>query len=216
VDFAAQWREIRAALPEDWAHVRLVATIAEEERANRAALLMGSLVPGRAGATFRLLVSRAIDPEHVFRRLDRDGIRGRLNLVDAEERERPAPPTEAPPRPPARERPLVEQWDELTARLPADWSDLYAEIELGSSDFLERGALHLAPVNPAHYGGPLTLRFRVASTKGYGAYAAMARRCFERLDADGITGRLRALRVLSRTSLVATQGPVWRVGGRAV
>ena len=42
----------------------------------------------------------------------------------------------------------------------------------------------------------------------------MARRCFERLDADGIEGVTRVLRVLSDTDMVATQGPVWLVGGK--
>jgi hypothetical protein len=44
----------------------------------------------------------------------------------------------------------------------------------------------------------------------------MARRCFERLDDEGIHGELHILRVLCDTDNVATQGPVWYVGGRAV
>ena len=44
----------------------------------------------------------------------------------------------------------------------------------------------------------------------------MVRRCLEHLDAEGIVGRVRILRALSDTRLVATQGPVWYVGGRAV
>ena len=44
----------------------------------------------------------------------------------------------------------------------------------------------------------------------------MARRCFERLDEEGIRGTLRILRVLSDTKPVDTQGPVWYVGGKAV
>jgi hypothetical protein len=44
----------------------------------------------------------------------------------------------------------------------------------------------------------------------------MARRCLERLDGERISGRLRILNALSATSHVATQGPVWRVGGRSV
>ena len=44
----------------------------------------------------------------------------------------------------------------------------------------------------------------------------MARRCFERMDADGITGRLVVLQALSDTENAVTQGPVWRVAGRSV
>ena len=44
----------------------------------------------------------------------------------------------------------------------------------------------------------------------------MVRRCFERCDAEGIRGRVKVLRVLSDTYLVATQGPVWYVDGKSV
>jgi hypothetical protein len=44
----------------------------------------------------------------------------------------------------------------------------------------------------------------------------MTRRSLERLDEQEIAGELRILRVLSDTRPVATQGPVWRVGGKAV
>jgi hypothetical protein len=44
----------------------------------------------------------------------------------------------------------------------------------------------------------------------------MTARCLERVDADGISGRLTILRALSDTHNVATQGPVWRVEGKAV
>jgi hypothetical protein len=110
----------------------------------------------------------------------------------------------------------VEQWDELVGKLPPDWSDIYAEVELDSTDFVQRGALLLSPVNPARYDGPTTLRFRVARQAGYGAAPEMTRRCLERLDEEHITGTLRFLRVLSATTHIATQGPVWRLAGRSV
>jgi hypothetical protein len=44
----------------------------------------------------------------------------------------------------------------------------------------------------------------------------MARRCFERLDEEGIRGELRVLHALSDTRPVQTQGPVWYLGGRSV
>ena len=147
----------------------------------------------------------------VLARLDEEGIRARLALAAHEERP-PAARAAGPERAPA----LAVRWDELLERLPADWSDLSAELELDSTDFLERGALLLAPVNPSRYGGPASFRFRCASGKGYGVSAGMARRCLERLDEEGMTGRLRALRVLSDTHLAGTQGPVWLIGGRSV
>jgi hypothetical protein len=211
VSLAEQWREIRAGLPLDRAGTRLELVVADDRRADRAATVLGPLTPGRTGPRFRLEVGRGRDPERVLARLDDEGIGGRLRLVETEEAEPAARPAVPP-----RTIPLTAQWDELVSRLPPDWSDLYAEIELGSSDFLERGALLLAPVNPARYGGALVLRFRCAKDKGYGVAAGMARRCLERLDAERITGKVRPLRVLARTGLVATQGPVWRIGGRSV
>ena len=103
---------------------------------------------------------------------------------------------------------LAEQWDAAVAHLPADWSDLQAEIVLRSSDHLERAALLAAPVNPTRPRGTLALRFRGARRFGYGVSAAMARRCLERLDDEGIRGELNVLGVLCDTDPVATQGPV--------
>ncbi|HWL32056.1 MAG TPA: hypothetical protein VNP89_00505, partial [Gaiellaceae bacterium] len=74
----------------------------------------------------------------------------------------------------------------------------------------------LAPVNPTRVPGRSAFRFRVARRFGYGASPQMTRRCLERLDAEGIPARLTLLHVLSDTHNVATQGPVWRVAGKAV
>jgi hypothetical protein len=120
-----------------------------------------------------------------------------------------APPPEAPPL-------LAESWAAQVATLPEDWSDLYAELELLSSDYLERAALLLAPLNPARFGVRLGYRFRVARRYGYGGSPEMTRRCLERLDAGNIRGTIRILRALSDTRPVQTQGPVWYVGGRSV
>jgi hypothetical protein len=206
---AEQWREIEAKLPAAWSELRLALDLDDPAQADRAALVLSPFTPGRARHGFNLVARRGHDPGRMFARLDEEGIGGTVRLVSA-----PAP---EPRRPDVREeRPLVRQWDELAARLPPDWSDLYAEIELDSTDYLERGALLLAPVNPARYGGKTAFRFRVARTKGYGAAAVMARRSLERLDAERITGSLRALRVLSASAHAATQGPVWYTEGKAV
>jgi hypothetical protein len=209
---AEQWREIEATLPAAWQEVRLRLELEDASHADRAALVLGPFTPGRARRGFDLLARRGHDPGRILARLADERIGGTLRLLSA--------PTEAPAPPPRRDtnepRPVSDQWDDLAARLPDDWSDIYAELRLDSSDYLERGALLLAPLNPARFGDGSTFRFRIARDRGYGTAAEMARRCFERLDAEAITGTLRIVRVLSRTAHVATQGPVWYVEGRAV
>jgi hypothetical protein len=217
--------ELVRGLPRDWERARLELTLDEADDADRAALILAPASPGRSGKTFTLHVydgpeSAGATPgltRRVFSRLDEAGIHGRLRLAEAErqakaERPAPMPATAAPVVRPT----LAGSWDALLERLPADWSDLYGEIELDSSDYLDRGALLLAPINPARSESSVGFRFRAARRKGYGVAPEMARRAFERLDDEGLTGRLRALRVLSDTSSPFSQGPVWREDGRAV
>ena len=66
------------------------------------------------------------------------------------------------------------------------------------------------------YGGLPGFRFRASRSFGYGTSPEMSRRCFERLDAERIGGTVRVLYALSDTHPVGTQGPVFRVEGRAV
>lgn len=208
-----QWRRLRSELPENWGEVKLDVAVPRAEVRPRAAALLGPAGPGRLGDTLRLSVFRAgggIGPdqaERLFRKLDEERIRGTVTLGTVAER---------PERAPAPRGSLAEAWDEAEAALPDDWSDLLCELGLTSSDHLDRAALPLAPLNPARDGKRSAFRFRVAQSFGYGASPQMTRRCFVRLDAEGIPGRLTILRVLSDTDNVATQGPVWRVGGRAV
>lgn len=217
---AERLNDILAGLPRGWTRARVDVTVEEPEEADRAALILAPATPGRSGATFRIHVHNgaaglAPTPEMVRRvlaRLEQEGIRARISLAGHEEATQGGEQAETP----RRRKPLAAAWDELLERLPPDWSDLYAEVELDSTDFVERGALLLAPVNPARYGGPAAFRFRCARVQGYGVSPAMARRCLERLDNEGITGRVRVLQVLSDTHHVATQGPVWLVGGRSV
>jgi hypothetical protein len=111
---------------------------------------------------------------------------------------------------------LRAQWELRLTAVPPDWSDIYAQVRLDSTDYLERAALLLAPLNPARFGGPAALRFRSAHHFGYGVSPEMAARCFERCDDERITGEVDVLYVLSDTHPVATQGPVWLLGGRVV
>lgn len=212
MQFADQWQELETALPEGWTSARVSVAVAEDADADRVALILASLAPGRTGTSFRLQVSPARNPEGIFRRLDRESIRGRVDLIGTD-----AGPVETPALEPRHtQAQLASQWNELVGDLPPDWSEAYAEVELDSTDFLSRAALLLAPVNPSRYGGSAVLRFRSARQAGYGVAPEMAGRCFERADAERITGTVRVLRVVSHSSHVSTQGPVWRVGGRSV
>lgn len=144
----------------------------------------------------------------MLRRLYDEGIRGTIQLVSSDE----AAPAPAPAR-----ASLAADWDAAIGVLPADWSDLLCELELTSSDHVERAALLIAPINPVQTGTSRPgFRFRAAHTFGYGASSGMVRRCLARLDEDGIPGEVRIVRALSDTHPVATQGPVWYVGGKAV
>jgi hypothetical protein len=214
VTLVADWRELQARLPGDWADARLLLTVEDEAKAPRAAALLGPAMPGRHGREIRFYTARrgaGIAPgalERLLARLDEEGIGGRLELLAADEPTQQDTETHRPT--------LAGTWDALVATLPPDWSDLYGEIELESSDWLERAALLLSPLNPARYGGLPGFRFRVSRRFGYGTAPTMARRAFERLDEQGIRGELRVLYVLSDTHPVGTQGPVFRLEGRAV
>jgi hypothetical protein len=212
---ADQFAELEAQLPPGWADVRLVLRVDDASQASRAAALLGPLGPGRSGSQLNLTVPRGrVDLlRRLLARLDRDRIRGQVELVTYAETVVEPEPREVPR---AAWPPLEEAWLTALGTLPDDWSDLYAEVELGSSDFLNLGALCLAPVNPARPDRGLAFRFRVARTYGYGASPDMTRRCLTRMDERGINGRLRIMLAQSDTKAVATQGPVWYLEGRAV
>ncbi len=208
-----QWRKIEADLPENWADARLLLRLADPTRRDRAAALLAPLNAGRVSGGLRFYCARrGSGPlpetmERLLERLDREGIEGTLELISSGEAEAPR----------ATERvTLAATWDAAVGALPPDWSDLYVEVELASTDYLERAAVLLAPVNPARYGGRPGFRFRCARNFGYGTSPGMVRRCLARLDEEGIRGRVRILRALSDTDPVGTQGPVWYVGGRSV
>jgi hypothetical protein len=208
-----QWEGIQAGLPADWADARLALRLADDGTLDRAAALLGPLMPGRAGGELRFIATRrGPGPSlgavaRALARLDAEGIGGELQLLSASE----ATKDEAEPTPT-----LAAAWDDAVASLPPDWSDVYAEVELTSTDHLEPAALALAPLNPARYGDTPGFRFRCARRFGYGASPGMVRRCLARLDERGIPGTLRILRELSHTDPVGTQGPVWYVGGKVV
>lgn len=207
-----QFSELERQFPADWSGARFSLTVADDARCDRAAALLGPANPGRLGKKVRFTVARAgagIGPEgarRLLRRLDQERIAGELELVGAD----------TAPAQDRRERTkLRDGWARALTQLPSDWSDLYAEVRFDSTDYVERAALLLAPLNPSR-SAAAALRFRGAHHFGYGASPEMAARCLERCDDDGITGEVQILHALSDTHPVGTQGPVWILGGKTV
>lgn len=218
-----QWERVREGLPEGWQEARLAFTPEDPSAVAGAAAVLAPLGPGRALDSLRFTVRPSGGPSGVesvrnlLTRVDGKRIWGELALLDVTvpEAEVAEAPSAGVPSAAAPSLSLVAAWEQELAKLPPDWSDLLAEIDLESSDFLARAALLGAPLNPTRVPGQLALRFR-AGRNGYGTSPTMTRRCFERMDAEGMTGRVRILNVLSNVGNVSTQGPVWRVAGRAV
>jgi hypothetical protein len=214
MQLVGQWNTVEQGLDPRWRDAHVELAIEDETQRSRALALLAPAGPGSIGTTIRFYVTRSgagVGPEAVrrmMRRLDEEGIRGTLALVSSDD---------AAPAPVLARASLAADWDAAIGVLPADWSDLLCELELTSSDHVERAALLIAPINPVQAGtGRPGFRFRSAQTFGYGASSGMVRRCLARLDEDGIPGEVRIVRALSDTHPVATQGPVWYIGGKAV
>jgi hypothetical protein len=198
------------SLQDEWSEVRIRVTLEEPERTDRAAQLLAPLQPYRAAPgvlSFRAAGNRE-GVRRLLERLDAERIHASLEVIASD-------PVAA--RVPEQPRPsLRESWLSELARLPADWSDILAEVELDSSDWLDRAAVNMVPLNPRRDGARLAFRFRSARSFGYGAAPTMVARCLSRCDDDGIRGSVHVLRALSDTRPVSTQGPVWQLGGRTV
>ena len=214
MSLAGQWSTLGSELPAGWARAELRLDLRDRESAARAASLLGPAQPFRAEPTvLRLTASRdgtAVSPDNLrrlLRRLDEARIGGTLTLAGSHQ---------AAARVEREIIPLAESWERALAGLPSDWSDLLCEIELLSTDYIERAAVLCIQMNPRRDGNRSALRFRAARTAGYGVSPEMARRCLERCDAEEIRGSVTVLRALSDTKLVATQGPVWIMSGQTV
>lgn len=212
-----QWKALEAELGDAWERVALAFAVDDREAVADAAGVLGPLGAGRVGNELRFEVfRRGGGPEklrNLLGHLDRKRVWGDLTLVEVEQAAPGTPLVAAAPEPRSS---LASSWDAEVARLPAGWRDLLCELELDSTDYVARAALLGAPLNPTRNPDEIALRFRASSGGGYGTAAVMVRRCLERMDAEGITGRVRVLTALSDTENVATQGPVWRVAGKSV
>jgi hypothetical protein len=208
-----QFRSLASSFPESLQSAQLRLIVADERDAARAAALLGPTNPGQRGKVINFSTARrgaGVGPDGIrdlLRRLDTEGIQGELELVGVQEAAAPLESERAT---------LAGAWDEADATLPPDWSDLYAEVELTSSDYIEPGALRLSPLNPTRPDARPLFRFRAARKFGYGGSPEMVRRCLERLDEAGIRGELRILNVISDSYSAKTQGPVWYAAGKVI
>ena len=216
VKLVDQWAALERRLPADWETVELRLRTEQPNERSEAARILGPMNVGFVGDELAFSVRRAggaSGPEaarRLFGRLDEARI---WCLLEQREVGEAAPRLDEP------ERTLTsvaESWDAELEKLPPGWSDLLCLLELDSSALLTRAALVCAPINPTRDHDHVGFTFRCARTAGYGVSPAMARRCFEQLDAEGITGGVSVLRALSGTDNVATQGAVWYVGGRVL
>ena len=208
---ADQWDAIEKGLDPRWTDARLELRTDEQQSLQRAAALLAPAGPGLMGQSLRFYTARrgaGVGPEAVrrmLRRIDAEKITGTLELIAA---------GEAPAEPVISRASLADEWDAALAVLPADWSDLLGEVELTSSDHIERAVLLAAPLNPIQGTGRPGFRFRCAASFGYGASIGMVRRCLARLDEERFPGEVRIVRVMSDTHPVGTQGTVWMIGGK--
>jgi hypothetical protein len=213
VALVEQFRRVTSALSGDWESAGLRLTVDDVQDAARASALLGPTNPGRLGRVINFRMARrgaGVGPDGIrelLRRLDSEHIDGELQLVGIGA----APAAVAGAR-----AALADAWDDAAATLPPDWSDLYAEVELNSSDYIEPGALRLSPLNPTRPDARPLFRFRAARTFGYGGSPEMVRRSLERLDEAGIRGELRILHVISDSFPARTQGPVWYEAGKLI
>jgi hypothetical protein len=211
VSVAQQWDAIGSELPDGWARAQLRLELKDRAAADRAAAMLGPAGPYRAAPTVLLFgVGRdgsTLSPDNLLRLLRRIPS-GTLSLSGSQAAPETAPRREITP--------LTASWDRAIAGLPADWSDLYVELQLTSTDFIERTSVLCIQCNPRRDGNRAALRFRAARTRGYGVAPEMARRCLERCDSENIQGSVSILRVLSDSQHVGTQGPVWLADGKTL
>jgi len=217
VKLVDQWVAFERRLPADWETAALRLGTEEPDDLAEAARLLGPMNVGHVDDHLALTVRRAggaSGPQaarRLFGKLDQARIWCLLELGDVTVRQ---PAAETPARTPATS--VAASWDAALAELPSDWRDLLCRVDIESSDLFPRAALLCAPMNPTRDRDAVAFTFRCASSVGYGVSPVMARRCFERLDDEHIPAGVSVLRVVSDTDNVATQGPVWYVGGKVL
>ena len=106
---------------------------------------------------------------------------------------------------------LVEQWDSILGDQSEDWSQLSLEIRLTDTEQTERACVVLSPLNPWRRDDDFRigiLRFRAASSFGYGSFPGLIRTRLGELDREAVGGTLHLLAGIGALAPVGTQGPI--------
>ena len=183
----AQWRRIEAELPTGWSEARLRSPSPLRRSSPgrpRCSVLRTPVDPATPCSSRRTGGGTGVGPDAVGRlleRLDGERIAGTLTLRAASERAAAEPEAVTT---------LAAAWETALATLPPDWSDLLGEVELVSTDYLQRAALLLSPLNPTRDPAKVAFRFRWPAGSATARRPQMVRRCLERVDEDGIRGRV--------------------------
>jgi len=220
VKLVDQWQALERRLPDTWESVALRLRTEQLDELSEAARILGPMNVGHVGSELAFTVRRAGGPagpqaaRRLFARLDAARVWCLLEQESVTAAEEGAQQEEETPS--TGPGHVAEGWEQTLDELPDDWSDLLCALDLESSALLPRAALLVAPINPTRDRDRVGFTFRCARRAGYGVSPAMARRCFERLDAEGILGRVHVLRLISDTDNVATQGAVWYVDGKVL
>ena len=219
VKLVDQWAALERRLPIDWETTDLRLTTEQPDEIGEAARVLGPMNVGRVGDQLAVTVRRAggaSGPEaarRLFGRLDQARIWCLLEQDEVGVREPDVATSDGGPAGDSGRRGVGRGSRRASVRLERPALQPRPRVQRPAA--ARRAALRSRSTRPA---SPMPWRSRSAapSRAGYGVSPVMARRCFERLDAEDIEGEVSVLRVVSDTDNVATQGLVWYVGGKVL
>ena len=219
VKLVDQWAALERRLPIDWETIGLRLSTEQPDEVGEAARVLGPMNVGRVGDQLAVTVRRAggaSGPEaarRLFGRLDQARIWCLLEQDEIGVREPDVATSAAATAGGAGRRGVGR--GSRRAPLGLERPALQPRARIQRPAAARRAALRSRQPD-ARRAMPWRSRSAARAATGYGVSPVMARRCFERLDAEGIEGEVSVLRVVSDTDNVATQGPVWYVGGKVL
>ena len=219
VKLVDQWAALERRLPIDWETISLRLSTEQPDEVGEAARVLGPMNVGRVGDQLAVTVRRAggaSGPEaarRLFGRLDQARIWCLLEQDEIGVRE---PDDRDVGGGHGRRRRSPRRGTRLSPSSPRAGATCSAASSSHPATCCRGPRCSALPSTRRATAMPWRSRSAARAATVYGVSPAMARRCFERLDAEGIEGEVSVLRVVSDTDNVATQGPVWYVGGKVL